>query len=101
MQGGGVAAGVKGEVGAEGVELFAEVVVGGLVVVVAVDDVLYRVDIVDHYEGLGRGAETVAQPMDGGMGFQPEAGCEEAVEGGGDVVVCDEMGEGGMTFDEG
>ena len=101
MQGGGVAAGVEGEVGAEGVELFAEVVVGGLVVVVAVDDVLYRVGIVDHYEGLGRGAETVAQPMDGGMGFQPEAGGEEAVEGGGDVVVCDEMGEGGGTFDKG
>ena len=34
------------------------------------------------------------------MGFQPEAGCKKAVESGSDVVMGDEMREGGGTFDE-
>lgn len=55
-----IGARVEGEVGRDGVELFGQETVGGLVVVVAVDDVLNHVDVVHYDKCFGGGAKAVA-----------------------------------------
>ena len=84
-----VGARVQGQVGSNGVEFFGQETVGRLIIIVVEDNILNHVDVIHHNKRLRRGAESVAQPMDSGMGCQPVVSGEEAVERRGDVIVGD------------
>ena len=97
---GSIGAGLQGQVGNNGVELFRQETVGRLIIIVAEDNILNHVDVIHHNERLRRGGESVAQPMDSRVCRQPVMCGEKAVECRGDIVVGNRMCESSGALDE-